>query len=201
MRRIFLFLVLILSVYLSNAQRFKGGVVGGLLSSQVDGDMAAGYNKAGLHAGVFIRYNLYQNLAMQTEMRFIMKGALESRPLDGFFYQSKLNYVEMPFTALIKKGRFHFEAGPALGVLLSAKEEDESGELNLGLYPPFKKLEISAIGGFFYDVNDRFLINFRIQYSLTPVRVRLSDNVSVIYRYQKYSFNNLMSFGMYYFPK
>lgn len=199
MVRAFLLSCFILILSNADAQYFKGGISGGLLGSQVDGDMSAGYNKVGIHLGAFVRYKLYDNLALQTEMRFIMKGAVESRPLDGYFYQSKLNYVEMPFTAMIQKGKFHFEAGPALGVLLSAKEEDEFGELNLGVYPAFKRIEISAIGGFYYDVNDRFVINFRAQYSLTPIRVRLSDNVSTIYRYQKYSFNNLFSFGMYYF--
>lgn len=199
MIRIFLLFSFVLVFSSVDAQRFKGGVSGGLVGSQVDGDMSAGYNKAGLHLGTFVRYKLYDNLALQTEMRFIMKGALESRPQDGYYYRSSLNYVEMPFTAMLQKGKFHFEAGPALGVLLSSKEEDESGELNLGVYPPFNKIEISAIGGFYYDVSDRFVINFRAQYSLTPIRVRLSENVSVIYRYQKYSFNNLFSFGMYYF--
>lgn len=195
---LFLF-ILILST--ADAQHFKGGISGGLVGSQVDGDMSAGYNKVGIHLGAFVRYKLYDDLAMQTEMRFIMKGSLESRVLDGYYYRSSLNYVEMPFTAMIQKGKFHFEAGPALGVLLSAKEEDESGELNLGVYPAFKKIEVSAIGGFYYELSERFVINFRVQYSLTPIRVRLSDQVNTIYRYQKYSFNNLFSFGVYYFLK
>jgi len=201
MKKYFFSLILLLALLTNaSAQRFQGGILGGLLSSQVDGDMAAGYNKVGIQAGVFVRYQLYDKIAMQTEMRFIMKGALENRAnVDGYYYQSKLNYVEMPFTFMVKKGKFQFEAGPALGILISSKEEDAYGELNLGTYPPFKKIEVSAIGGFFYDVSEKFKINFRLQYSITPVRVRISDNVVTLYRYQKYAFNNLMSFGMYYF--
>lgn len=183
------------------AQHFEGGILGGLLSSQVDGDMAAGYNKVGIQAGAFIQYKLYDKITLHGEMRFIMKGALENRAkTDGYYYQSKLNYVEMPFTVLVKKGRFNFEGGVALGVLVSSSEEDAYGELNLGTYyPGFERLEVSAIGGFFYDVSENFKINFRMQYSMTPVRVRITDNVQTLYRYQKYAFNNLLSFGMYYF--
>lgn len=201
MKKYFFGLILVLSLLTeASAQRFQGGLLGGFISSQVDGDMAAGYNKVGIQAGAFVRYQLYDKIAMQTEMRFIMKGALENRAnTDGYYYQSKLNYVEMPFTFMIKQGKFHFEAGPALGILVSSKEEDAYGELNLGTYPPFKRIEVSAIGGFFYDVTKKFVINFRMQYSMTPVRVRISDNVVTQYRYQKYAFNNLLSFGMYYF--
>ncbi len=203
MNKLFFSIILFISIGINaNAQFFQAGIVAGLLSSQVDGDMASGYNKAGFHGGVFVRYPLFQEVAGQLEMRFITKGALENRiDLDGYFYKSVLNYVEVPFTLSIQKDRFHFEAGPALGVLIHSREEDAFGDLSLGAYEDFRKIEISGIAGFFYDVTEDFVINFRFQYSFTPVRRTLSSNVNTVYRYQRFAFNNLMSFGMYYYLK
>ncbi len=184
------------------SQNFQAGIMAGPLSSKVDGDMASGYNKAGFHAGVFVRYLLFEDLAGQLEMRYITKGALENRlETDGYYYRSGLNYVEMPLTFSLKKNRFQFEAGPALGVLLFSKEEDAFGELSLGSYEDFRKLELSGIIGFFYEVTDDLRINFRMQYSITPVRRTLSSQVNTVYRYQRFAFNNLVSFGLYYYLK
>ncbi|NJO88978.1 MAG: hypothetical protein HC831_08485 [Chloroflexia bacterium] len=50
---IFFSLLLVLQNY-SFAQRFDGGVIGGLSTSQIDGDTQKDYKKLGFYSGVYV---------------------------------------------------------------------------------------------------------------------------------------------------
>jgi hypothetical protein len=183
------------------SQRFRGGMMAGFVTSQVDGDSHAGYNKASFNAGLFVTRPLGEKIEGHIELRYIRKGALEDRSKDGFYYRSKINYVEMPVTGTYKNGRFRFELGGAVGILVNSSEEDYAGELPESAVKKFNRLELSGIGGFYYEVTDHLWINFRGQYSILPIRENISDNIYALYYHQRYSFNNLMSFSVYYFMK
>lgn len=201
MKKGILILGLLLSSVFAFGQNFHGGFYGGLLSSQVDGDSHSGYKKASIHLGAFVKRQIDKKWGTQMELRYIRKGALENRAKDGFYYRSRLNYVEIPLLALYKSGKFTFEAGPAFGVLISSSEEDLNGFLPEENTKAFNPYELSFIAGFSYTVNEKISLNFRGQYSILPVRENFSDNIYALYYFQKYSFNNLMSFAIYYHLK
>ncbi|MBT3207678.1 MAG: PorT family protein [Bacteroidetes bacterium] len=192
-------IILFLSSFLSIAQEFDGGVFAGLVSSQVDGDQYGGYNKAGFQVGAFVNRKLTEKWGAQLELKYIGKGSRESDKKTGIiYYRSKLNYVEMPLLMNYSVDKFTFEGGIAGGVLINSGEEDESGELSIEYTKEFNKIEISGVAGFNYHPWDKIYLNFRFSYSLLPIRQNLSDNIPTIYYHQKYSFNNLMSFAIYY---
>ena len=57
------------------AQNFGGGIILGLSTSQVGGDDLAGFNKAGVLAGVFANKSISELLSLQMEMNYIQKGS------------------------------------------------------------------------------------------------------------------------------
>ena len=201
MKKSLLLLFLVLSVvFTSFSQNFNGGLTFGLVTSQVDGDSWSGYSKTGFLAGGFVSRKLSEKMGAQMELRYITKGALkDDTKKDGLtYYKSKLNYVEIPLLGQYYTGRVIFEAGPAFGVLVNSSEEDLYGEISDQETIAFNQMEISGIGGFSYIVTEKILISFRMQYSMIPIRKNFSDNISTVYYYQKYSFNNLISFSGYY---
>jgi hypothetical protein len=183
------------------AQEFRGGITGGVLSSQVDGDLQGGYNKASFHVGAFVQRPVFDKIDANMEIRYIRKGALSNATDENGYYinyfRTRMNYVEIPFTLLYKSGSFRFEAGMALGALVNTSLEDGNGEIGekLNIY----NYELSVIGGMFYEVDDNWQINFRAQYSALPIYDALGKDITVLYYGQRYWFNNLISFGLYYY--
>src|SRR5665647_1348054 len=93
-----LFLLTITSMF-SYAQRFEGGVLGGLNASQVDGDTYSGYKKPGVVIGGYVQTNLSQTVFVAMELKFAQKGSrnIDSLAVDGRKkYIMRLNYAEMP---------------------------------------------------------------------------------------------------------
>ena len=199
-RILLVFSIVVLSGTISFSQEFDGGITAGLVTSQVDGDSWAGYNKSGFTFGAFVSRKLSEKIGAGMEIRYIRKGALkDDTGEDGFtYYRSRLNYIEIPLYLRYYSGRFLFEAGPSIGVLVNSSEDDLYGEIPIADTKEFNQMEISGLAGFSYVVTDNILISFRMQYSLLPIRTNLSDNIQVQFYHQKYSFNNLMSFSMYY---
>jgi len=199
MKPIFYFLLFIFIPALSFSQEFDGGLFAGLVSSQVDGDNWSGYHKTGFSAGAFVSRKISEDLGAQIELKYIRKGSFQDDKKTGAnYYKSKLNYIEMPFLLNYAVNKFTFEGGMAGAVLINSKEEDLYGELPIDQVIDFNKIEISGVAGFNYHAWENIFINFRFSYSLLPIRQNFSDEVVTTYYHQKYSFNNLMSFSVYY---
>jgi len=82
-------------------------------------------SRTGLIAGASLEIGFTKNFAIQTGLRFIMKGAQTTG--DGVVYVDKLNYLEIP--ALIRADfplsevEPYLLAGPVLGINMSANED------------------------------------------------------------------------------
>lgn len=165
------------------AQQFKAGLLGGVVTSQVDGDTYAGYNKLGLQAGGFVmkKFSATSKWSASFEITYIQKGSRKApRPDKGDYtlYKLNLNYAEVPvllkysFTAPDSLGgnkvRFQLEGGVAVGALVQSKEEDAFGPVAGGV--PFEKSGYSYILGLNYFVSEKSAFNIRYEYSIIPVR-------------------------------
>ena len=197
-------LILIISLFVSIsgfAQEFKGGLMAGFVTSQVDGDTWSGYNKSSFSAGAFVNRQISEKAAGQIEFRYIRKGALEDDTKDGggTYYKSKLNYIQVPVIGQYFRGNFIFEGGPAFNVLINSAEEDLNGEIPENQTTDFNRIELSVLGGFAYQVTEKIRINFRFEYSMLPIRDNFGDDIETVFYAQQYSFNNVLSFSMYYF--
>src|SRR5688572_11278489 len=83
------------------SQQFKAGLLGGIVTSQVDGDTYAGYNKAGLFGGAFVskRISPESRWTALFEITYIQKGSRKvPHPDRGDYvdYKLKLDYAEVP---------------------------------------------------------------------------------------------------------
>jgi len=196
------------------AQQFKVGFIGGISTSQVDGDTYSGYNKAGFQAGGFVIKNISSNNKWSAafEITYIQKG---SRKIphpdkgDNTSYLLKLNYAEVPLlvkysfvipdSAGEQKIRFSFEGGLAIGSLVYSREYDSFGAVSGGT--PFQKADYSYILGLNYPLSQHFAFDVRTEYSIIPVR---KGGTSSYYQNWAYKFlkpgyyNNLLLFSFRY---
>lgn len=188
-----LFCVLTLSSY---AQEFKGGLLGGLATTEVSGDRLQGPHKAGVYAGVFVNRQFTPKSSMQMELNFIQKGSREN-PDSANAYQSyllRLNYIEMPVHY-----RFHFiekaalEGGFSLGVLLNSYEEANDSEAVSAT--AFNSTDLSINIGVFYEFIENFKINVRYSNSILAIRPHPNDQT---YKWNKGQYNEVLSFVIFY---
>ena len=196
------------------AQQFKVGLLGGIATSQVDGDTYAGYDKLGFLAGGFVekRFSMESKWSASFEITYVQKG---SRKIphpdkgDNSSYKLNLNYAEVPL--LLKynfgfadssgqqKTKFTLEGGASVGSLVSSKEEDLFGPVSGGT--PFQKTDISILFGLRYFLTKHLGFNIRSEYSLAPVR---KGGTSSYYQNWTYRFfkpgyyNNLLLFSLHY---
>lgn len=200
MKKIFLLIVGISACVSMNAQSFKGGAMAGLAASQVDGDMYAGYNRAGMIAGVFVNHNLSEKFLWQMEIKYIQKGSFKNEnPDNGDYniYSLRLNYFELPvLIRYIFKEQFTFEAGLGIGYLAAYREADQFGELPYDpTRPDFHKFELSSQVGAYYHFNKNLWINARYSYSVLPVREHAGGGVHWTNRGQ---YNNVLQLSLFY---
>ena len=196
------------------AQQFNVGLLGGLVTSQVDGDTYAGYNKLGFLAGGFVtkKFSDEGKWSVSFEITYIQKGSRKApRPDKGDYsiYRLNLNYAEVPlllkysFTAPDSLGgdkvKFQLEAGFAAGALVQSKEEDTFGPVVGGV--PFERSGYSYILGLNYFASEKAAFNVRYEYSIIPAR---KGAIGQYYQNWTYKFlkpgyyNNLVVFSFRY---
>ena len=184
MMKRFLIVYFLFSIAVSlSAQRFKAGILVGVVTSQVDGDTYAGYSKAGVVAGAFVSKKLSPESKWSAlfEITYIQKGSRKiPHPDKGDYadYKLKLNYAEVP---ILLKYDFAFSdslgertrnfavlGGVAIGALVKSAEFDAFGQLPAGT--PFQKSDISYVLGLSYSLSEHIDFEARTMYSLVPVR-------------------------------
>lgn len=200
--KLFIRIILILSFLTSIcgtsfSQTFNGGVFAGMNVSQVDGDGFAGYNKAGLHFGVFVNTMIREKLGAQLEIKYSSKGSnKKSSPEQPEIYRIELEYIELP--VMLYTTRFYPlvpEAGMSAGYLFVAREKNELGIIPPEATIPFNKWEIAGHAGAKYFVNKNISGHVRLSYSLSRIRKHAGGGTWYFNRGQ---YNNLISMGLNY---
>jgi hypothetical protein len=127
------------------AEGMMFGVKAGLNLANVMGDDAEETSmKVGAVGGVFMCYDITEIFALQPELLFTMKGAKYD---EGDTTMSwKTSYIEIPVLFRVNlptEGKIKpmLYAGPALGILMSAKDEDEDVKDYL------KTMDIGVVAG------------------------------------------------------
>lgn len=195
MKRAFFLVFLLIILQNLNAQRFIGGVVGGMNITQIEGDQVNGYKKAGFNAGamLMIPLNRKQTFFVTMELLYTQKGAFQSNftetvkalPYDDtllinpsipknnkIYYKIRLDYVEVPVI-------FHYEdprTGFAIGVGASWSRLVNYQETLFGhrLYTDlqsgrYKRNEWSYLIDVKIPIYQALKLNFRYQYSMLPI--------------------------------
>lgn len=170
MRKILLLLSIVAFCSLSAQQTFRAGLIAGLSGCQIHGDSYSGYRQLGYVAGAFVQTNPDAQVQFVMEMQYSKKG---SRKLtnpnigDYTYFELRMNYIEVPL--LLRYGSKHIfiEGGASLGYLFKVREWDSYSEITPR---DFKKMELSAVLGIGYRLNEKFSLDFRSVNSLLPVK-------------------------------
>jgi hypothetical protein len=182
----------------SSAQdyKFNAGLIGGISTSQVDGDQLAGYDKAGIKAGVFVNRNFSEPVSLQMELLFIQKGS--RKPVDqddNSYFIMRLNYIEVPLMFRFRLSKkIIAEAGPSFATLVSSEESDAIGVINGR--PPFHKYDFGVNGGGYYILSENWAFNFRFSYSIVPIRP--FDSARPYAFLDRGQFNNVLALAFFY---
>lgn len=172
MKKLTLAIFLLLIGMGSFAQRFEGGLAGGLNFTQLDGDLLSGYNKLGLHGGSWVKYPFNDKWSGGLEFLYTQKGASRSINEENIastrtFDRFRLNYFEVPLFAAYTYKKFSFQAGITGGYLLSAKIEDFTGKRD---YKKFlKPFETGTLIGLAYPINKNIHVQLRYHYTIASI--------------------------------
>ncbi len=179
MKKIFLFLFVVLSVVSTKAQeqRFKAGFHIGMNASQINGDENYGYHKIGLNGGLRVATRLKEKMQIITEINYASRGsqATISPNSSGAFFRINMRYIEIPvmFNLMDWKGenddhyKIHFNAGLSYGRLISSTATGAT--VLAGRSDEFlRKNNLSANIGFVYYPRLNLGYHFRYTRDLTP---------------------------------
>ncbi len=166
---LFLAFALTMSTITIQAQQFRGGLLGGLSTNQIDGDTQKGYNKLGLFSGVFVETNFTKVVGAKVELYYIGKGAKQN--IGGVeVFKTKLNYVEMPFLLKLEPiQKIVLDVGIAVSYLISVRQFEYGEEIPSSLID-LHNFDYSAIISGSYYFNDNWAFNARFDYSIVPIK-------------------------------
>lgn len=185
----------------TKAQYFNSGIKTGIVASQVDGDTYGGYDKFGFNLGIFVNYKISSHSTLELELEYIQKGSNHNPNYDkGDFeqYKMSLGYVQVPFVYQYKLyPQFSFELGIAFGTLIHHYEERDYFELESN---PYRKFSLSYITGFNFKLNNKWNVNFRMDYSLIGIRQKPAPGDRYIW-FQYGQFNNAFVLSFQYLIK
>ncbi len=189
----------------SQEPRFKAGLTGGLVASDIPGtdtrDNDVDYNKLGFTLGALVNTRVNDKTLVQLEINYIQKGT-EQKPdsnNQGYFKLS-LNYIEVP---LLIRRRLHFsvfkrpstnfdlEAGASYGKIFSMAYVDGTNTPATLNPAAFNQTDISLLFGVDYNFNPNWA--FCIRYTNSLIAAIKTDPLPAGYKYLSalpYTFNH-----------
>ncbi len=184
----------------SMAQQFHGGILAGLVGSQVAGDTYSGFKKAGIFVGGYVSIDIAERSSFQMELTYFQKGSREN-PTEKNGYQSyllRLNYIELPVLYQYTAGRFTVFGGPSAGFLMGYYEEVNQEVISDQQYynrPARVTLQINL--GFRFEIAPKLGVDFRTNNSLLNVfSQNQTGDIRRIFDYGRY--NDALVLSMYY---
>ena len=192
--RITLLSVLLVAGSLLSAQQFNGGLILGISTSEISGDLVNGPSKVGIYSGVFVNRKFWKKSFFQLELNFVQKGSKKNPDTINFnTYILRLNYAEVH---ILYKNNFRkklsFEIGPSFGYLLHQYEAADEMQLNV----PFEKWDIGLDIGLIYAFTEKWKLDIRYFNTIFfPVRKHASGATYFLNRGQ---YNEVLSFTMHY---
>lgn len=166
-----LFSLLIMTLpFLTIAQdgTFKAGLIGGFNAAQIDGDLLAGYNKFGFHAGGTVAVQVADKWRTSIEFLYSQKGSRSSADEvinHGFVTRFSLDYVEIPVMINYVDGGFMLNAGLSFGRVVRVREVFIGADLLELEGQYFNKNTGNLLAGLGYFFNDHVGIEVRYSYS------------------------------------
>jgi len=199
MKKLLLFLILLVAAGALFAQRFDAGLIAGFNGSQVEGDAFKGYNKAGILAGIFVQTDIAPAVVAGMEIKYSQKGSrkkYDPKHPEIEKYVMRLGYIDIPlFMGFRTNQRSMIIGGISPGVLIHSKEIGAYGEFPPQDQHPFKDFDLQPFVGFQFDFLERASVDLRMALSVVPIR---NKPAGTNYYWLNNQFNNVISLAVYY---
>ncbi len=199
MKKLLLFLTLLVAASALFAQRFDAGLIAGFNGSQVEGDAFKGYNKAGILAGIFVQTDIAPAVVAGMEIKYSQKGSrkkYDPKHPEIEKYVMRLGYIDIPlFMGFRTNQRSMIIGGISPGVLIHSKEIGAYGEFPPQDQHPFKDFDLQPFVGFQFDFLERASVDLRMALSVVPIR---NKPAGTNYYWLNNQFNNVISLAVYY---
>jgi hypothetical protein len=149
----------------------------------------------GISAGTFVSKKLNDTWCIQTEPKYIMKGAATNNSANnpGTTSRLELDYIEIPLLIKAKtSNNIEFESGLAEAYLVYSKQnfiDNSSNNININ------KTDLSWIAGISFIYSESISFNLKFSYSLKRISY-LAYNITIFGTYGQY--NNLFDFAVFY---
>jgi hypothetical protein len=201
------FAILLFCGFLSisiQAQKFGGGVILGLSTSQVGGDNLAGFNKAGLLAGAFVNTPISELLSFQMEMTYIQKGSNNPKMNDAehsnyLKEDISSSYIEVPLLLQYhQSNKIKIEGGVQLAYLINGYYNDLNGKIPIYSIDPFITYDFGLLLGIDYKYSENISLNTRLSNSILPIGAEDYDAVNSYNSSRKGKYNSVLSFAIHY---
>jgi len=202
MKRLCVFLTLVMICLPGFPQPFHGGLTAGICASQVDGDSYAGYNKLGFQGGVYVTAELTGLLDARLEIRYASRGAVNPASKDNTgYYKLALNYIDLPIMAVVRIKKFGLvEAGLVPGYMFHAGGRKDEGSIDFG---SFRKFDLGTLLGAGFQISPKLTVEVRYSYSILSIRDLESAGAyyswfGKLFGRSRGDFNNYLTLGVSY---
>ncbi len=163
----------------ATAQHANIGIKGGLNAFTVNFDDDSNNDwKIGFHLGLLGHFHLSDQFALQPEVVFSTQGA--KYEIAGTEADLNLNYVNIPvlFQYMFDNG-FRLQAGPQVGILVSANSEANNNSLDMK--DDFETIDLGlSVGVSYINPESNFGVDLRYNHGLTNINA--SGNVNAYNR-------------------
>ena len=168
MKQVLLVLLLTASTFILKAQTHTNfGVKGGLNIANFKFQNSSTPNsRLAFHLGALAHVHVATHWAVQPELLYSGQGAKSTS--GNVEYKYKLNYVNVPVILQYMTGSgLRLEAGPQLGIMVSAKQK--AGSVESDIKNNFKTFELAWALGLGYISNSGFGVDGRYNIGLTDI--------------------------------
>ncbi len=165
------------------AQKFRGGLSGGLVVSDIDGadtrDNDNDFHKLGFTAGGLVNAQISKKAIVQFEINYIQKGSMQPPDsLNNGYYKIALGYVEIP--VLIKRqiyfnykkklvNKIDLEAGASYGRMIHRTVIGNTNYQISNTAPYYNLNDVSILVGADYNFTRNIYFCLRYSNSVIPV--------------------------------
>lgn len=152
----------------TTAQEVKFGIKGGLNLASINGDDVSDdlKSRSSYHFGIVTEVPISEEFSIQPELLISGQGARDE--YEGVNEDLKLNYLATPIQGkyYVSKG-LSVEAGPQLGVLLSAKSEFDGKDVDIK--DSVKNIDFGFNLGIGYKLDNGMAVGARYNFGLSDI--------------------------------
>lgn len=175
----------------AKAQSFDGGLLAGVVTSQIDGDGYGGFHQLGWTGGVFGRIPGEGPVSWQMELRYTLLGShSDAKEVENGMLpmDTRLHYVQLPLLLRYDLSKFNVNGNPLDFITLEAGLSPDflihgaQSADHEDLFENDSWLFFTVTGhlGVQFDLNNRWGFNLRGMASVTPCRWR-PESPSIFY--------------------